>query len=126
MGIGLEFCDPHQQYEIKERNFRSLGETLSCLIRKSDALGRIDDRTFALLMPQTSVRQAEPVCNRLKNLLMAKRLETDGIRLTVNIGVAGFDYEAGESAADLLARSAAALEQNGSSQPTDLPLTIKG
>lgn len=115
MGIGLEFSDPNLQYDIKERNFRSMGETLSCLIRKSDALGRLDDRTFALLMPQTSVQQAEPVCTRLRDLLLAKCLEIDGIKLTVDIGVAGFDCEADESAADLLARSGAALEKAVSS-----------
>ncbi|MFC1829294.1 MMPL family transporter [Thermodesulfobacteriota bacterium] len=110
MEIDIEFADPQMQYDLKERNFRSLGETLNCLIRKSDALGRLDDQTFALLMPQTSAQQAEPVCKRLKELLLAKRLETDGIRLKVSLGVSGLNYDAEEFAEDLLAKSNEALQ----------------
>jgi diguanylate cyclase (GGDEF)-like protein len=111
MEIGLEFADPNMSYDIKDRNFRSLGETLSEIIRNSDTLGRLDDQTFALLMPQTPVREAGPACNRLKERLLAKRLEIDGIKLSVTIGLAELDYEAEEYGADLLAHSTEALQR---------------
>ena len=72
MGIDLEVSDNRMSFEIKDRNFRLIGQTLSTLIRKSDYLGRLDAETFALLMPQTSAQKAEPVCNRLRNLLLKK------------------------------------------------------
>ncbi|MFC1859640.1 efflux RND transporter permease subunit, partial [Thermodesulfobacteriota bacterium] len=111
MALDLEFTDAHMSYDIKDRNFRSLGETLAKLIRKSDTLGRLDEQTFALLLPQTSVQEAEPVCNRLKDLLTAKHLETDGIELTVTLGLAGLNYDTEEYGAELLAKSTAALQQ---------------
>jgi len=72
MGIDLQVSDNRTSFEIKDRNFRLIGQTLSTLIRKSDYLGRLDAETFALLMPQTSAQEAEPVCNRLRNLLLRK------------------------------------------------------
>jgi len=111
MEIDIEFADSSMSYDIKDRNFRSLGETLSEIIRNSDTLGRLDDQTFALLMPQTPVREAGPACNRLKERLLAKRLETDGIKLSVTIGLAELDYEAEEYGADLLTHSTEALQR---------------
>ena len=102
MGIDLEVIDPKMSYEIKDRNLRLIGSTLSRLIRKCDALGRLDAETFALLMPETSQSQAEPVCNRLKNLLLAKRLDVDGLRMHVDLTIVAVDCEAGMSASDLL------------------------
>jgi len=111
MGVDLDFMDPQMSYDIKDRNFRSLGQTLSGLIRKSDTLGRLDDQTFGLLMPQTTVREAGPACNRLKERLLAKRLDSDGIKLTVTLGLAELDYEAEEKGADLLEKSNVMLQQ---------------
>jgi len=111
MKIGLEFADLNMSYDIKDRNFRSLGEALSEIIRNSDTLGRLDEQTFALLMPQTPVREAGPACNRLKERLLAKRLETDGIKLSVTIGLAELDYEGQEYGEDLLTHSFEALQR---------------
>ena len=105
MGIDLEVSDKRMSFEIKDRNFRLIGQTLSTLIRKSDYLGRLDAETFALLMPQTSAPKAEPVCNRLRNLLLKKNLDTDGIRLDVVLSIVGFDHQSKETAVQMLERS---------------------
>jgi diguanylate cyclase (GGDEF)-like protein len=110
MGIDLEVSDKRMSFEIKDRNFRLIGQTLSTLIRKSDYLGRIDAETFALLMPQTSAPKAEPVCNRLRNLLLKKKLDTDDIRLDVDLSIVGFDHESKETALQMLNRSRTYIE----------------
>ena len=102
MGIDLEVSDKRMSFEIKDRNFRLIGQTLSTLIRKSDYLGRLDAETFALLMPQTSGPKAEPVCNRLRNLLLGKNLDADGIRMTVGLSMIDVDYTSEDTGADIL------------------------
>lgn len=105
MGINLEVADEKMSYEIKDRNFRLIGQTLSTLIRKSDYLGRLDVETFALLMPQTTAEEAEPVCHRLRNLLVAKRMDVDGIQMDVVLSIVDFDHLAKENATDLINRA---------------------
>jgi len=105
MGINFEVADAKMSFEIKDRNFRMIGQTLSNLIRKSDYLGRLDAETFALLMPQTSAQQAEPVCRRLRNLLMAKRIDVDGINLEVVLSIEDYDFKSEHTGEQLLERS---------------------
>jgi uncharacterized protein len=105
MGIEFEVADVNMCFEIKDKNFRMIGQTLSNLIRKSDYLGRLDAETFALLMPQTSSQKAEPVCHRLRNLLMAKRMDIDGIHIDVRLSIVGFDHRSKETAVEILNRS---------------------
>jgi len=110
MGITFEVADAKMSFEIKDRNFRMIGQTLSNLIRKSDYLGRLDAETFALLMPQTSTQKAEPVCHRLRNLLMAKRMDIDGIHIDVRLRIVGFDHRSKETAVEILNRSRKYIE----------------
>ncbi len=105
MGIDFEVADAKRSFEIKDRNFRMIGHTLSNLIRKSDCLGRLNAETFALLMPQTSAQQAEPVCRRLRNVLMAKRIDVDGIHLDVVLSIEEFDHRSEDTAVQVLERS---------------------
>jgi diguanylate cyclase (GGDEF)-like protein len=105
MDINFEVADTEMRYDIKDRNLRLMGETLSRIIRKSDTLGRLDAGTFALLMPATPLQKALPVCTRLANILMEKRMDVDGIRIHVTLGIA--EYEAGQdtSFTDLMTRA---------------------
>ncbi|MCW8802493.1 MAG: efflux RND transporter permease subunit, partial [Candidatus Bathyarchaeota archaeon] len=93
MGIDLEVADLKMSYEIKDRNLRMIGQSLSKLIRKCDSLGRLDAETFALLMPETPTEQAEPVCSRLRSLLMEKRMDIDGIRMKVALNIVALDCQ---------------------------------
>jgi uncharacterized protein len=105
MRIDLEVSDEKMSFEIKDRNFRLIGQTLSSLIRKSDYLGRLDAETFALLMPQTSAAKAEPVCNRLRSLLLRKNLAADGIQMNVSMRIADVDFLSKETSTDILNRA---------------------
>jgi diguanylate cyclase (GGDEF)-like protein len=104
MGIDLEVADMKMSYEIKDRSLRMIGQTLSRLIRKCDSLGRLDAETFALLMPETSAAQAEPVCSRLRNLLLEKRMDVDGIRMKVVLSIVEMAHHADETAEEMLNR----------------------
>ena len=111
MGIDLEVSDEKMSFEIKDRNFRVIGQTLSNLIRKSDYLGRLDAETFALLMPQTSVPKAEPVCNRLQTLLLRKNLAADGIRMNVCMSIVDVDFMSKDTGTDILNSARKGLKQ---------------
>jgi diguanylate cyclase (GGDEF)-like protein len=105
MGIDLEVANLKLSYEIKDRNLRMIGQTLSKLIRKCDSLGRLDAETFALLMPETPTDQAAPVCNRLRNLLMEKRMDVDGLQINVDLNIVAMDYASEKTAKEMLDRS---------------------
>jgi len=111
MGIDFEVVDQTMSYDIKDRNLRLLGQTLSKIIRKSDTLGRLDAGTFALLMPETSAEKARPVCNRLADILMEKRLDVDGIRLHVALGITEIDNGSDKAGVDLVARAETELNR---------------
>ncbi|MEN8247022.1 MAG: MMPL family transporter [Thermodesulfobacteriota bacterium] len=105
MDIDFEVADLEMSYDIKDRNLRVMGEALSRIIRKSDTLGRLDAGTFALLMPATPLTKALPVCTRLADILMEKRLDVDGIRINVALGMAEFIPGQDASALDLMGRA---------------------
>jgi diguanylate cyclase (GGDEF)-like protein len=105
MGVDLEVADLKMSYEIKDRNLRMIGQTLSRLIRKCDVLGRLDAETFVLLMPETPRSQAEPVCNRLQSLLMEKRMDVDGIHMNVTLNIVELDVQSEETVTEMLDRS---------------------
>jgi len=116
MGIDLEVANLKMSYEIKDRNLRMIGQTLSKLIRKCDSMGRLDAETFALLMPETPTEQAAPVCNRLRSLLMEKRMDVDGIRMNVALNIVALDCQSEETAIEMLDRSEkdfAGVRKNG-------------
>jgi len=91
-----------------------MGEALSRIIRKSDTLGRLEAGTFALLMPATPLKKALPVCNRLADILMEKRLDVDGIRIHVALGMAEFLPGKDTSGIELMARAQADLDNKKS------------
>jgi len=110
MAIDITVADEKMSFEIIDRNFRLIGQTLSDLIRKCDSLGRLDAETFALLIPKASADQAAPVCNRLRNLLMAKQMDVDGLRLDVVLGIVDFAYSSKETAMQMIERCRTSIE----------------
>ena len=114
MDIDFEVADQEMSYDIKDRNLRLMGEALSRIIRKSDTLGRLEAGTFALLMPATPLKKALPVCKRLADILMEKRLDVDGIRMHVALGMAEFLPGKDTSGIELMARAQAELDNKKS------------
>jgi GGDEF domain-containing protein len=106
-------------FEIKNRNFRLLGQTLSNIIRKSDHLGRLEAETFVLLMPQTSAAEAAPVCCRLQDLLMAKSIEADGLRMDVKLSIVDLDPASNDTADNILKVAQAAMKASLPCSKTD-------
>ena len=116
MDIDFEVADQEMSYDIKDRNLRLMGEALSRIIRKSDTLGRLDAGTFSLLMPATPLNKALPVCTRLADILMEKRLDVDGIQIQVTLGMAEFLPGQDSSGMDLMARAQADLDNKKSTR----------
>jgi diguanylate cyclase (GGDEF)-like protein len=59
-------------------------------MRKSDVLGRVGGEEFALLLPETDMRAAHDVAERIRRSIEATIIDTDAgeIRATVSLGVA--------------------------------------
>jgi diguanylate cyclase (GGDEF)-like protein len=81
-------------------------------LRDADKLARFGGEEFVILMPATTLAQAEPLAERLRSLLAAQPLRTDNLDVprSVSIGVAEW-LTAEDDFAQLLQRADAALFQ---------------
>ena len=92
-----------------ERILREVGKAFSTQIRKCDTLGRLDHRTFALLMPHSSTAEAQPFCDRLKLIFEKTCNQIDCLQLKLTQGSADFVPGTDESGSDLIAKALASL-----------------
>ena len=97
----------------KELILRDFGQSFSKTIRDCDTLGRFDNQTFALLMPQSSTADAQLLCNRLRYLFDEKSNVLQGIQVKLTFGLADFEGETDVSGSDMLAKAKAFLENAG-------------
>jgi PleD family two-component response regulator len=91
----------------KEQVLRTLGESFSREIRSWDILSRYGQQTFALLMPQFSIDEAQRQCNRLKRISEEILHDIDGTKVKLGFGLTEFVPEKDETGSDLLARAKA-------------------
>ena len=75
-GDGADYCK-------RKDLLCSLSKTLCRELRQCDALGRIDYRTFAILLPHTGMEKACQARDRLRNALGKTPFQVDGVRLGV-------------------------------------------
>lgn len=77
-------------HEAGDQVLRAIGQLLREKVRDSDIAARIGGEEFALLLPETSVREAMNLADRLLQLLRSLRVEHNGqtIRPTASIGLA--------------------------------------
>jgi diguanylate cyclase (GGDEF)-like protein len=70
---------------------RDLGQTLLATSRRSDVLGRWGGEEFVLLLPETSLDEAEELAERLRQRVRERVIVHEGTRLqvTASFGVAG-------------------------------------
>ena len=108
--IGLEEMESDLDQAAKDRIVRSVGNIFSEEIRDWDTLHRYDGQSYALLMPQTSIDEAQRLCNNLKRVSEESILETDGVSTKFEFGWAELSPENDDSGADLLARASAELQ----------------
>jgi diguanylate cyclase (GGDEF)-like protein len=78
---------------IGDRVLKRLGRVLSPCVRVGDVFARRGGEEFALLLPETSMRDAIRTCERLREAIDEHVFEFEGTRVpvTISIGVAEFD-----------------------------------
>ncbi len=94
---------------LKDRVIRSIGNIFSEKIRDWDTLHRYDGQSYALLMPQTSIDEAQSMGDQLKRISAESILKTAGLRAKFEFGWAELSHENGDSGADLLSRALVGL-----------------
>ena len=108
--IGLEEMESDLDNSAKDRVIRCVGNIFTEEIRDWDTLHRYDGQFYALLMPQTSIDEAQRLCNHLKRVSEESILETDGVSTKFEFGWAELSPENDDSGADLLSRASAELQ----------------
>jgi hydrophobe/amphiphile efflux-3 (HAE3) family protein len=121
-GTNLSLCFMKLEFEkskngddnpAKERMVCTLGDSISREIRNWDTLSRYGLQTFALLMPQTALSEAQQFCNRLKQMSENNCADSADMRIKFTFGMAEFAPEQNETGADLLAKATAILQNEG-------------
>ncbi len=89
---------------------KAFAEAAGDCLRGMDVLGRMGGEEFAVLLPNTSVEQAETVAERIRNAVARIAIDTEygTVRFTTSVGVTDTDERDGSVDA-LLARADTAL-----------------
>jgi hypothetical protein len=103
-------ANPNLNDLAKERILRELGQSFSKAIRDCDTLSRFDNQTFALLMPHSSIADAQLLCHRLRCLFEEKCNASQAMQVKLTFGLADFVDEKDKSGSDMLARATALLQ----------------
>jgi diguanylate cyclase (GGDEF)-like protein len=108
----LDFADDEagSGSPAKERIICCLGECFGREIRSWDTLSRYGRKTFALLMPQVSVKEAQRLCSRLQRIAEESRLDIDGRPVKFAFGLTELALDKDENGSDLINRATAFLQ----------------
>ncbi len=85
---------------------RAVGQALRLASRRMDLVARYGGEEFAVIMPETSIEEAEVVAERIRELVA--KVTQDVLPVTVSVGVAAFPRN-GLVGSDLVAAADAAL-----------------
>jgi diguanylate cyclase (GGDEF)-like protein len=99
-------------HAVGDLALKHVSKLLSSALREVDRLARFGGEEFVVLMPDATLTQAEPVAERLRELLAANPLMHDAIKvpLSVSIGLAEW-HSVGDDSSHVLVRADAALFQ---------------
>jgi diguanylate cyclase (GGDEF)-like protein/PAS domain S-box-containing protein len=99
-------------HEIGDATLRQLATALQMVLRSDDVPARVGGEEFAVLLPNTDLRQAEALAERAGELISGQEINgrDSRFRLTVSIGIADLTPEV-RSLSELLRRADAALYQ---------------
>ena len=89
---------------------KAIADELRRVTRGGDLLGRFGGEEFAILMPDTNIKEAEFACERLRASIAGREIGLDDgttIRVTISTGVAPLAGE--EESAPFIARADSAL-----------------
>ena len=123
--IRLAAMAPDANPSDPDQIVHTLGTIFAGELRAWDTLHRYDGQSFALLMPQTAVDEAQRFSRHLKRIAQQNFLQAEGIGAKFEFGWAELLLDNQVSGADLLARAAAKISpqpgQAGCSDPKILP-----
>jgi GGDEF domain-containing protein len=106
----LNFENTDSSHPAIEQIISSLGKSFAREIRSWDTLSRYGRKTFALLLPQLSIDEAKPLCNRLQRLSEDHQIESGDNRVKIGFGLAELDLDKEEKSSDLIERAIAFLQ----------------
>lgn len=89
-------------HQIGDIVLNRVAQTIKQTLRQIDIAGRYGGEEFLVILPQTSLEDAVPVAERIRERVSAISLEGVKPKVTISIGVAAF-YD--ESESELLARA---------------------
>ncbi|HUV51139.1 MAG TPA: MMPL family transporter [Anaerolineae bacterium] len=112
MRVEFDMTNYDSVYNAKRQVFYFIGKILSGQVRNGDTLGRLDSRTFVMLMPQIPIQKARAVSNRLQDLLKKRLFETNEVRLKITLSLVGLVCETDKTGLDLLARATETLNSS--------------
>ncbi len=108
--IGFECQETDLETVTKDRIVRSAENLIAAGIRDWDTLHRYDEQSYAILMPQTSIKEAQRICASLKCISGHADLKFDGIPASFKFGWAELSPDNDNSAIDLLSRATVDLQ----------------
>ncbi|MCP4623474.1 MAG: MMPL family transporter [bacterium] len=113
--LKIEFDEKKSDLDsaAKDRIIRSVGDIFTEEIRDWDTLHQYDGQSFALLMPQTPVDEAQLLCNHLKRISAESISQTDGFSAKLKVGWAEYSHENDDTGADLFSRASAEIQMAG-------------
>jgi diguanylate cyclase (GGDEF)-like protein len=104
--------------EMQDRLLQQICSRLFSSIRRCDTFGRLDQRTFALLMPRTAPEKGRTVLRRLEGLLERGPFETGQIRAAVALEMIDLAGRESLAAPRLLEWILQKLPKSADAQPT--------
>jgi len=118
MGMTVDFAGSGQKLDLEsqDRLLQRICSRLFSNIRRCDTFARLDQRTFALLMPRTSQTKTQMVRQRLQALLDEERFETDGIQAEVDLRIIDLSGKESLTASQLLEQLLIRLPQGPDGQ----------
>ena len=110
MKVNFEDDEAGSGNPARERMISYLGESFAREIRSWDILSRYGRKTFALLLPQFSINEAQCFCDRLRRIAEECHLETGGSRVKLAFGLTELEPAKDETGSDLVDRATAFLQ----------------
>jgi len=86
-------------------------EVCKSLLREKDVIGRVGGEEFSIILPETTIKEAEKIAERIRKAIESLRIKNDEavIQTTVSLGVASTDQLKSGTLEDLIQISDQAL-----------------
>lgn len=80
-------------HEAGNMTLQTVGQVISGMLRETDVIGRIGGEEFAMILPETAVREGTSLAERLREAIESTVIETPQgpINVTISIGIAALD-----------------------------------